>query len=115
VTRMVGYLRVSTREQATNGGLDAQRAALTAEAEHRGWELLWVEDGGHLGQGCEPARSALRARPRDARRGRRDRGVATTSASASGTSFRRGAGSLTCAKSFAMPFGRSNGTRPESI
>ncbi len=36
----VAYLRVSTDEQAQSGaGLDAQRAAITAEAERRGWTI----------------------------------------------------------------------------
>ncbi len=38
---VVGYLRVSTAEQAASGlGLDAQRAAITAEAERRGWQVV---------------------------------------------------------------------------
>src|SRR5256885_16611409 len=46
--RVLGYLRVSTTEQATNGaGLDAQRAAIAAEAERRGWSVQWVEDRGY--------------------------------------------------------------------
>lgn len=45
--RVLGYLRVSTTEQATNGsGLDAQRAAIAAEAERRGWSVRWIEDRG---------------------------------------------------------------------
>jgi DNA invertase Pin-like site-specific DNA recombinase len=44
-TKMIGYLRVSTVEQADNGhSVDAQRAAITAAAETRDWEILWVED-----------------------------------------------------------------------
>jgi DNA invertase Pin-like site-specific DNA recombinase len=44
-TKMIGYCRVSTVEQADNGhSIDAQRAAITAAAETRGWEILWVED-----------------------------------------------------------------------
>lgn len=39
--RAIGYLRVSTADQADNGhGLDAQAAAITAEVERRGWDLL---------------------------------------------------------------------------
>src|SRR5262245_60092592 len=46
--RVVGYLRVSTVEQATNGaGLDAQRATIAAEAERRGWSVRWIEDRGY--------------------------------------------------------------------
>ena len=40
---MLGYVRVSTTEQATNGaGLDAQRATIAAEAERRGVEVILV-------------------------------------------------------------------------
>ncbi len=43
----LAYLRVSTEEQASSGaGLEAQRAALSAEAERRGWELEFVVDAG---------------------------------------------------------------------
>lgn len=43
----LGYIRVSTIEQADKGAsLDAQRAALTAEAERRGWDLRIVADEG---------------------------------------------------------------------
>ncbi len=39
--RTVGYMRVSTAEQAGSGaGLGAQRAAIEREAAHRGWELV---------------------------------------------------------------------------
>lgn len=43
----LGYVRVSTDEQANEGAsLDAQRAALTAEAARRGWDLELVADEG---------------------------------------------------------------------
>ena len=54
----VGYIRVSTTEQAENGvGLDAQRAQIEAECERRGWTLVAIhEDRGESGK-------ALRGRP----------------------------------------------------
>lgn len=45
---VIGYLRVSTREQADSGlGLDAQRRAITDEAERRGWTVHWCVDDGY--------------------------------------------------------------------
>jgi hypothetical protein len=45
--KSIGYVRVSTEEQARSGlGLDAQRAAVESEAARRGWTLdLAVDDG----------------------------------------------------------------------
>lgn len=43
----LAYVRVSTNEQAEHGAsLDAQRTALTAEAERRGWDVEVVADEG---------------------------------------------------------------------
>jgi DNA invertase Pin-like site-specific DNA recombinase len=49
---LIGYIRVSTEEQATSGlGLQAQRAAIEAEASRRGEPLIAMyEDGGHSGK-----------------------------------------------------------------
>ncbi len=49
--RVVGYIRVSTAEQAVSGlGLDAQRATIEGECVRRGWELVAVlEDAGISG------------------------------------------------------------------
>ena len=45
--RAIGYVRVSTAEQADSGlGMAAQRAAIEAEAERRGWQLELVEEEG---------------------------------------------------------------------
>ncbi|EAP99442.1 cassette chromosome recombinase B [Janibacter sp. HTCC2649] len=45
--KVIAYVRVSTDEQAGSGlGIAAQRAAITDEAERRGWELIWIEDAG---------------------------------------------------------------------
>ena len=52
---VVGYIRVSTAEQADSGaGLEAQRAAITAEAERRGWQLVHAfEDAGASGKSMD--------------------------------------------------------------
>lgn len=45
---VVGYVRVSTDEQAASGlGLAAQRAAIRAECERRGWDLcaIYADEG----------------------------------------------------------------------
>lgn len=49
---VVGYVRVSTAEQAESGaGLSAQRSAIEAEAERRGLELVAIcEDAGASGK-----------------------------------------------------------------
>lgn len=42
--RVLGYVRVSTAEQASSGlGLAAQEAAIRAECDRRGWQLVGVE------------------------------------------------------------------------
>ena len=69
---VVGYIRVSTSEQADSGaGLEAQRAAITSEAERRGWELLHVfEDAGASGKSMNGRQGSSGARGRRARGGR---------------------------------------------
>ncbi|MGF7120201.1 recombinase family protein [Rhodococcus sp. BE178] len=58
---MLGYVRVSTDEQARSGlGLEAQESALKAEAERRGWELTILRDEGASGKQVNPGlRKAL--------------------------------------------------------
>lgn len=47
MTTMIGYLRVSTTEQADSGlGLDAQRDSIRQYAEPKGWDVIWYEDAG---------------------------------------------------------------------
>ena len=48
--RAIGYVRVSTEEQARSGlGLEAQVHAIRTAAEARGWELVdIITDAGHL-------------------------------------------------------------------
>src|SRR5262245_16291303 len=47
--RVLGYVRVSTSEQANSGaGLEAQRRAIIAECRRRGWQLVeTLEDAGY--------------------------------------------------------------------
>ncbi len=59
----IGYLRVSTDEQADSGaGLAAQRAAIEAEAARREWHLLTVEtDAGASGKSLSGRPALARA------------------------------------------------------
>lgn len=60
---VVAYIRVSTDEQAAHGaGLDAQRAAIAAEAQRRGWTIVaeYADEGISGGKGLE-ARPGLAA------------------------------------------------------
>lgn len=63
--KVIGYVRVSTDEQALSGlGMEAQQAAIVAEVQRRGWELVrWaVDEGVSAKYGVErPALTAARA------------------------------------------------------
>lgn len=56
-----GYVRVSTAVQADSGlGLAAQRAAIVAEADRRGWtDVEWIGDQGTSGSVAPDQRPAL--------------------------------------------------------
>jgi DNA invertase Pin-like site-specific DNA recombinase len=57
-TKAIGYVRVSTDEQAERGhGLAAQRKAIKDECERRGWDLIEIvgEDGGASGKSLDRA------------------------------------------------------------
>lgn len=60
---VAAYIRVSTEEQAASGaGLEAQRAAIAAECERRGWTVVaWHADEGVSGGKAVDARPALTA------------------------------------------------------
>jgi DNA invertase Pin-like site-specific DNA recombinase len=71
--KVLGYVRVSTTEQADSGaGLEAQRLAIVSECERRGWGLAeMVEDGGFSGKslkrpGISRALELLASREADA-------------------------------------------------
>ncbi len=57
---MIGYLRVSTEEQANSGlGIDAQRDTIQRYASAHGWDIIWHVDDGLSGKSLN--RPQLRA------------------------------------------------------
>lgn len=59
---MVGYLRVSTAEQAESGaGLEAQRAAIQDAAKRRGWVLVTILEDRGVSAKSTTGREALAA------------------------------------------------------
>ena len=61
-TKVVGYIRVSTDEQGDSGaGLEAQRAAIAAEAKRRGWHLVEILEDTASGKTMTRRYSGLRA------------------------------------------------------
>lgn len=59
--RAIGYTRVSTGQQVESGlGMDAQQAAIEAEATHRGWVLLELATDAGLSGSTMRRRPALR-------------------------------------------------------
>ena len=70
---VVGYVRVSTEEQAnTDLGLEAQRAALRAECDRRGWTLVSIHEDAGLSGKAMTNRPALIAALDQCRAGRAD-------------------------------------------
>src|SRR5919199_5615756 len=67
--QVLGYVRVSTEEQAdSRAGLEAQRAAIVAECERRGWQLVDViEDAGYSAKDLK--RPGIRAALEELERG----------------------------------------------
>lgn len=52
---VIGYIRVSTEEQAASGlGLEAQEAAIRAECDRRGWTVEVLADRGASGKRVNP-------------------------------------------------------------
>lgn len=61
-TRAVGYIRLSTVEQADSGvGLAAQRAAIESECTRRGWHLLDIHEDAGLSDKSMKGRDGLHA------------------------------------------------------
>lgn len=70
--QVLGYVRVSTSEQAdSRAGLEAQRAAILAECKRRGWKLVeTIEDAGYSAKDMK--RPGIREALKALERGRAD-------------------------------------------
>ena len=69
--RVVGYIRVSTEEQADSGaGLGAQRTMIMHECERRGWTLLGIREDAGLSGKSLAGRVALQSALEDLDAGR---------------------------------------------
>jgi DNA invertase Pin-like site-specific DNA recombinase len=71
--KVIGYVRVSTDEQAESGaGLEVQRAAIRQEADRRGWSLVEIKEDAASGKstrrrpGLASALAALDSKHADA-------------------------------------------------
>jgi len=70
--RLVGYVRVSTDEQAASGlGLDAQRTTIRLACEQRGWHLATVHEDAASGRSLD-GRTGLAAALHDVASGSAD-------------------------------------------
>src|SRR4051794_460309 len=60
--RAVGYVRVSTNEQADSGiGLESQRAAIRIDCERRGWQLVALLEDAASGKSLDRRPGLARA------------------------------------------------------
>jgi DNA invertase Pin-like site-specific DNA recombinase len=52
--KVIGYVRVSKEDRQGNGASpEAQRSAIKAEADRRGWRVKWIEDKGISGRSLQ--------------------------------------------------------------
>lgn len=77
MTTMIGYLRVSTEEQANSGlGLEGQRDTIQRYADAHGWDVIWYEDAGLSAKSLDrPALQAALSRLHAGTKGKHARDV----------------------------------------
>ena len=69
--RVIGYVRVSTEEQGMSGaGIQAQKEAISKEAERRGWQIVEVHED--VGSGKDLRRPGIKAALESLQRGEAD-------------------------------------------